>query len=90
MFKFIQRKGNEFLTNFSLISYIWCSSFLSLDGIDDNEIKEKRKFTPLTNPGCESEFASVGNDLKNVVGGTRLKTVSDKRVVRKGEKKEDS
>ena len=30
------------------------------DGIDENnEIKEKRKFTPLTNLGCESEFASV-------------------------------
>ena len=52
------------------------------DGIDENnEIKEKRKFTPLTNLGCESEFASVWNDLKNVGGGTRLKTVSDKYVV---------
>ena len=52
------------------------------DGInEDNEIKEKRKFTPLTNLGCGSEFASVGNDLKQVGGRTRLNPMFDKHVV---------
>ena len=47
----------------------------------DGATNEKRKFTPLTNLGCESEFRTVDNDFRYTGGGTSLKTVSEKHVV---------
>ena len=37
--------------------------------------------TPLSNLGCESEFGSVGNDLKKSGGAVSLTTVSNKHVI---------
>ena len=46
----------------------------------DNDIEDIPQ-TPQTNLGCESEFASVGNDLKKAGGAVSLQSISDKHVI---------
>ena len=46
----------------------------------DDETKDIPQ-TPQTNLGCESEFGSVGNDLKKAGGAVSLQSVSDKHVI---------
>ena len=43
--------------------------------------KKKIKQAPLTNLGCESEFAHLDNGLRKSGGSTSLRTLSNKHVV---------
>ena len=44
---------------------------------------EKLKFAPLTNSGCESQFADLDNSVKKFGGTANVGTLSNKHVVRK-------
>ena len=51
--------------------------FLNEDNSNDDIL-----LAPLTNSGCESRFATLTNSLKVSGGSTKLKTLSDKEIVR--------
>ena len=41
----------------------------------------KYKFAPITNLGCESEFAKLDNRIKVTGGSTSVQTLSKKNVI---------
>ena len=47
------------------------------------DIQSKMERAPLTNSGCESEFAFLDNICKVTSGNTRLTTLSDRHIVRR-------
>ena len=48
---------------------------------DESEDDPLLPQTPLTNLGCESEFAHLDNDLKKAGGSTTLHTIFNKYIV---------
>ena len=45
--------------------------------------EDKLKFAPLTNSGCESQFADLDNSIKKFGGTANVGTLSDKHIIRK-------
>ena len=45
--------------------------------------KEKLERAPLTNSGCESEFAYLNNYVRTTSGNTSLQTVSERHITRR-------
>ena len=52
-------------------------------GDDAGAIGDKLRFAPLTNSGCESQFADLDNSVKKFGGTANVGTLSDKHVIRK-------
>lgn len=50
--------------------------------LNDDNSNDDILLAPLTNSGCESRFATLTNSLKVSGGSTKLKTLSDKEIVR--------
>ena len=48
---------------------------------DDHMPNQSIEKTPLTNLGCESEFAHLTNDFRKSGGSTSLSAISDKHTV---------
>ena len=48
---------------------------------ENPNISEKVDLDPSTNCGAESEFAAIGNDLKQSGGSTSLSTISDRHLI---------
>ena len=44
---------------------------------------QKLKYAPLTNSGCESQFADLDNSVKKFGGTATVSTLSDKHVIKK-------
>ena len=55
--------------------------------VDDTGVStsatDKLKFAPLTNSGCESQFADLDNSVKKFGGTAKVGSLSNKHVVRK-------
>ena len=52
-------------------------------GDDAGASGDKLRFAPLTNSGCESQFADLDNSVKKFGGTANVGTLSDKHVIRK-------
>ena len=50
---------------------------------DVQSVSQKLKYAPLTNSGCESQFADLDNSVKKFGGTATVSTLSDKHVIRK-------
>ena len=56
-------------------------SYLRNDETLDKEKKQLLKQAPLTNLGCESEFAKFDNRVKATGGSTSVSTLSKKNII---------
>jgi hypothetical protein len=50
---------------------------------DEASTNEKMSLAPLTNSGCESQFAKLDNAVNRFGGSANVTTLSNKHIIRK-------